>query len=156
MRDYDRQRIGHIIQDAHTLPRKVQAIETIFAEYAEWLDSHTRPAFEYTRSLETAERYLEWTYRDGIWVCGDYTVHIKQVNLEDRGLILLSIRHMQDQMIRDWNTFLAIKNRFIGENKHAVEIYPPLAELRDTSNTYHMLEWPYPIGFSWYEHQEKV
>ena len=65
--------------------------------------------------------------------------------------IYLSIRHIDRKAIRDWRHFQRIKNELAGENREALEIFPPEEFLVDTANQYHL--WVMPEGqttpFTW-------
>ncbi len=64
----------------------------------------------------------------------------------------LSIKRHDKKPIHDWRELLRIKNELVGAECWAVEIYPPMAHLMDTSNQFHMYAFPegavMPFGIS--------
>ena len=60
----------------------------------------------------------------------------------------LSFRHRDDSEERNFDLFMDAKNKFLGTHSFAVEVYPSTDLLVDSSNTYHMIEMPFPVGFS--------
>lgn len=139
------------------LPLKLLDVHAVNAGKSFTLDSETVISladephlwFEYTLQPTNWQHYAEWTFLDGCWCKGDWSVHVKAVVMHDKPCTLLSLRHKDDIACRDWDVFYEAKNTFIGQDKYAVEVYPPVSQLRDTTNTYHLLELPYPIGFSY-------
>jgi hypothetical protein len=142
MLDEHRERFAAILMSQAPLARRIEQIEAVCGDYIDWLDHQImpqgRPWYEYTSNSR------DYYFREGL------CVHVKEVHHGNpsRRLTLLSIRHLEDKPIKDWNLFLRIKNHFIGPDKYAIEIYPPVGEIRDSSFTYHLLEWPEPLGFA--------
>ena len=67
----------------------------------------------------------------------------------------LSIKRRDREKVRSWSDFQQIKNLICkdGENRFAVEIYPPEIFLLNTSNQYHLWVYPsyYDIGIGFRE-----
>lgn len=57
----------------------------------------------------------------------------------------LTIRRHDDKPIHSWPDLQRIKNELVGEERVAIEIYPPESELVDNANLYHL--WALPTGF---------
>lgn len=87
---------------------------------------------------------------DGEWWKNDvYTVVVRE--LENRGAHL-SIRRNDREPVRDWRDFQEIKNRVLGEECEAVELYPAESRRVDASNQYHLWgsrrrKFRFPLGF---------
>ena len=45
-----------------------------------------------------------------------------------------------EPILRDWNFFYALKNKFWGKEAIAIEIYPPHSDLVDQQNAYHLFK----------------
>lgn len=58
----------------------------------------------------------------------------------------LSIHTHDRGPVRNWRHLQQIKNEVVGENRTAVEVFPPERSLVDTSNEYHL--WVFPAGES--------
>lgn len=57
----------------------------------------------------------------------------------------LSIKdHRRSVKAHDWRDMQRIKNEICGSERTAVEVFPPMSRLLDTSNQYHL--WVYPEG----------
>jgi hypothetical protein len=56
----------------------------------------------------------------------------------------LSIKRSDGQPIRTWRVLQDIKNAVAGEERYAVEIYPPESKVTDTANIYHL--WVFAEG----------
>ena len=95
-------------------------------------------------SVELGEHETMWENRF-------YLVIRKYLQGTHEGAIHLSIRHIDRKAIRDWRHFQRIKNELAGENREALEIFPPEEFLVDTANQYHL--WVMPEGqttpFTW-------
>lgn len=116
------------------------------------ISPHTRPWFEYTiaPTQESWTEFLKWTeVGPNIWCKGDWCAHLKWVTYKKKDTRVLSLRHKEDKPERPWKIFYDAKCFFFGLDTYVVEIYPPHSELRDTSNTYYLIEVYEPIGFSY-------
>jgi len=63
---------------------------------------------------------------------------------EWKGLVWLSIKRKDKEVIHDWRELQQIKNLLCGEEREAVEIYPAESRLVDSSNQFHL--WVFPEG----------
>ena len=63
------------------------------------------------------------------------------------GMDYLSIKRIDKKPCRSWTDFQKIKNELVvnGENRYALEVYPPKNRLVNTANQYHI--WVMPYGF---------
>ena len=58
----------------------------------------------------------------------------------------LSIKdHQRSVRAHDWRDMQRIKNELCGPERVAVEVFPPMSQLMDTSNQFHL--WVYPEGY---------
>lgn len=89
--------------------------------------------------IEKDERY---------WRNSFYTVYMKLLEPERgmEGAIQLTIRHNDNKAIREWKHFQRIKNELCGEEREAVEVFPPQSMVVDMSNTHHLFVTP--VGVS--------
>jgi hypothetical protein len=71
--------------------------------------------------------------------------HLREAHGSRDGMIHLSIHANDRGPMRNWRHLQQIKNEVAGEDRTAVEIFPPEAELTDTANEYHL--WVFPAGF---------
>jgi hypothetical protein len=53
----------------------------------------------------------------------------------------LRIRRLDDKPIPDYQVFQQIKNRFLGEDVVAVQVFPKVSDYVDNTNTYHLFTW---------------
>lgn len=53
----------------------------------------------------------------------------------------LRIRRTDNQPIHSFSDFQAIKNRFLGEETEAIEVFPKVSNYVNNSNTYHLFSW---------------
>jgi len=58
---------------------------------------------------------------------------------------LMISRHDNKRIDNHWNTLQRIKNEVMGEDRLAVEVYPPVSELINATNAYHL--WVLPENF---------
>lgn len=71
-------------------------------------------------------------YKEG---CSNNLIHSSQFD----GMTWLSIRINNGQTyLCDWRDFQAIKNDLCGEDRQAIEIYPPESIVHDTDNVFHL------------------
>ena len=98
--------------------------------------------------LEEGEQY---------WRNSFYTVMVKYLDLAEgeSGGIRLDIRHNQNKPIREWKHLQRIKNELIGEEREAMEIFPPQSMVTDMSNMHHLFAAPVGVS-SVYVYEEKL
>ena len=102
---------------------------------------------------ETAKDTLNELIKSECWYsdCGHYKVVKKDLRYIEghpnnlihdpdlEGMTWLSIRIDNGQTyLEDWRDFQAIKNDLCGEDRQAVQIYPPESMLHDTDNVFHL------------------
>lgn len=63
---------------------------------------------------------------------------------DGEGLIHISVHRHDRYPVGDWRHMQQIKNELTGDARWAMEIYPPEAQLVDSSNEYHL--WVLPLG----------
>lgn len=91
------------------------------------------------------------------WVNPRYQVRVRYVPFDGEpegtrdGLVHLSINAHDRSPMRNWRHLQQMKNEVMGEDRTAVEIFPPEDHLTDTSNQYHLWVLPadvdLPFGF---------
>lgn len=95
---------------------------------------------------------VEWRENSRCYVNDIYQVNISEVkDSEGNAWEWLSIKRRDKKVIHDWRAFQRIKNELCGENREAIEIYPPEDQLVDEANQFHLWVLPEgrvsPIGF---------
>lgn len=82
-----------------------------------------------------------------VWVNETYQVF---KNIQDSGLIYLSIKRNDRLPIRNWQHMQQIKNDICGREAEGCELYPAMSRLADSANQYHMWVLPnlekFPFG----------
>lgn len=77
-------------------------------------------------------------YADKCWIYDDqYIAAVNEIN----GFLHLKVRRIDDDPITDFYVFQRIKNRILGDEVVAVQVYPKESDLVDGSNTYHLWSW---------------
>jgi hypothetical protein len=56
----------------------------------------------------------------------------------------LVVKRRDRQPIGDWRTLQDAKNQTVGEDREAVQVFPPESEVTDTANLYHL--WVFRAG----------
>jgi hypothetical protein len=89
---------------------------------------------------------------DEVWTSPRYQCIVRYCKALDpelpegrEGMLHLSIHTHDRGPMRNWRHLQQIKNEVAGEERTAVEIFPPESRLTDTANEYHL--WVYPEGF---------
>lgn len=90
-----------------------------------------------------------------IWRNDTYQVAIYNKDEPQPGwpkMIHLSIKRIDREIIRDWRELQEIKNRLIGRENEAVEIFPAESRRVDMANQYHLFvlanpKLRFPFGF---------
>ena len=54
----------------------------------------------------------------------------------------IRVRRLDDKPICNFADLQEIKNRFLGEESVAVQVFPKVSRYINNSNTYHMFSWP--------------
>ncbi len=82
-----------------------------------------------------------------------YTVAVRPMFIKDIGLMIhLSIKRNDRECIHDWRDLQEIKNKLVGVEAEACELYPAESRLVDCANQYHLWVLPegamFPFGFT--------
>jgi len=73
-----------------------------------------------------------------VWeVNKQYVVMIAKTGIYDH----IRIRRKDNKAMTDYKIFQDIKNKFLGEEKVAVQIFPKVSNYVDNTNTYHVFSW---------------
>lgn len=98
--------------------------------------------------LEEGEQY---------WRNSFYTVMVKHIVPSEgvEGPVRLDIRHNQDKAIREWKHLQRIKNELVGEEREAMEIFPPQSMIANMSNMHNLFVTPVGVS-SVYVYDEKM
>jgi hypothetical protein len=100
-----------------------------------------------------AERIFLMMKDDVILMNDVYQVTLRRIMNEKFGeMFHLSIKRRDKEPIHDWRDLQEIKNKIIGPECEAIEIYPAESRKVDTANQYHLWAFPdgvrIPIGFN--------
>ncbi len=77
-----------------------------------------------------------------VWANNRYRVWVRHIS---DGAIHLSIKRHDKKPIRTWRDLQWIKNQLAGEERWAMEVFPPMSKLVDTSNQYHLWVAPQEV-----------
>lgn len=80
-----------------------------------------------------------------VWLNSRYQV---RQNEFPNGITYLSIKRVKKEHIHDWREILRIKNELCGPDREAVELYPGMFRVVDTSNQYHLFVMPLGTGIN--------
>ena len=103
----------------------------------------------YNIKKETAKKVIAEANRAKIWKNSKYQVS----EFDDGDVIHLSIKRIDIEAIHDWRELQEIKNKIVGEENEAIEIYPAESRLVDMANQYHLYvfkdpNYRIPLGFN--------
>lgn len=101
---------------------------------------------EYKR-MNKGKVFVNDTYQVYVYV-GKETDEIYDDDLIDKGMAYLSIKRLDRKPIRSWTDLQQIKNALCedGQDRWAVELYPPECQLVNVADQYHL--YVYPVGFN--------
>lgn len=105
---------------------------------------------------EVAQQQVERLRRQSVFVNDRYQVNVEAVGApfgpQVGEMMWLSIKRRDRLPVHDWRELQAIKNRLVGDEHEAFEVYPSESRLVDTANQYHL--WVFvdprvrlPVGF---------
>lgn len=77
------------------------------------------------------------TVKKAYVVNGVYNVYIAQTGIYTH----IRIRRIDNQPISCFSDFQEIKNKFLGDEAEAVQVFPKKSNYVDNSNTYHLFSW---------------
>jgi len=84
---------------------------------------------------------------EDVWMNNRYQVRRRPAGTINGGVLtVLSIKRNDKKPIRNWRDLLWIKNQLCGDECEAVEVFPAMSKLVDTSNQYWL--WVLPEGMS--------
>lgn len=101
----------------------------------------------YRRTYESGTTFINDTYQVTLEVGKEISEGlVRSPALVDK-MEYLSIKRIDRERIRNWADLQQIKNMICedGENRFAVEIFPPESQLMNTANQYHL--WVFPPDF---------
>lgn len=81
------------------------------------------------------------TVPDAVYLNDRYSVFVREIG---HGALHISLHRHDRQAVRDWRHLQQIKNEVAGEERVAVEVFPPESMLADSANEYHL--WVLPVG----------
>lgn len=95
--------------------------------------------------FEEIELYGPIEEGERVWLNSRYQV---RMNTFPNGITYLSIKRVKKEHIHDWREILRIKNELCGPDREAVELYPGMFRVVDTSNQYHLFVMPLGVGIN--------
>ncbi len=98
------------------------------------------PATTEAEAKAFIERTVKDVSNDEIYMNDTYQVNVRRSS----AITHLSIKRRDKQPIHDWRDLQEIKNRLVGPEFEAIEIYPAESRRVDTANQYHL--WVLPAG----------
>lgn len=126
-----------------------------------WKDGNAlvRQSFPTESEAEAADLIREYHLNqllDPIYINNKYQVQVREVEKADpaaSGMVWLSIKRIDRNPLHDWRAIQEIKNRLVGPECEAIEIYPAESRRVDTANQYHLWcfkdpNYRIPIGFN--------
>ncbi|MDF1565369.1 MAG: hypothetical protein P1V51_20190 [Deltaproteobacteria bacterium] len=100
------------------------------------------------------EDTIEKSKAKGVWISDTYQVAVydAEASPEWPAMWHLSIKRRDKHPIHDWRDLQEIKNRIVGPEFEAVELYPAESRLVDVANQYHLFVLKeqgltFPFGF---------
>ena len=127
-------------------------------EWGEWEEA-VLPSFEETRSRLLAAGFpedelngvAEYRQHSTTFINNIYQVSCIPIEREEGVWVWLSIKRRDKKAVHDWRHLQRIKSELMGDEREAVEIYPPESDLVDEANQYHLWVLPEglrnPVGF---------
>jgi hypothetical protein len=111
----------------------------------QWRNAHMSGGM----TAEQANNTYDWHCSMEFWESEDFWVTLdKQCQgpfyekihktFDGHQLWHLKINRSDDAPCRDWRTFQAIKDKLVGPEYEAIELYPAHSRLMDVGNTYHL------------------
>lgn len=99
---------------------------------------------EISRFHEGRPRGINW--REECYLNNRYSIQISDDETSWGTVVHLWIRRHVDGMPRSWSDLQRIKNEIVGEERVAVEVFPPEFELTDEADMSHL--WVLPENFN--------
>lgn len=113
--------------------------------------------FENVQPLDEDRNPVELSEGETWWRNSFYTVFRKELE-PDQGLdgpVRLDIRRNDGKAIREWKHLQRVKNEIVGEEREAVEIFPPQSMVTNMGTQQHLFVTPVGVS-SIYVYEEKV
>ena len=83
-----------------------------------------------------------------VWLNSRYQVQQRELGA---GMTYLSIKRLKKEAVHDWRELQRVKNDLCGEQREGMELYPAMARVVDTANSYHLFVLPlgtvFNVGF---------
>lgn len=122
----------------------------------EYYDPHVY-ARQFQVDMPSALDMVWQVMSESVYSNGEYIVNVSQPM--DSGVegwpqvIHVAVRRVDTEPVRSWDVLQAIKNRFVGEENEAVEVFPAEARLVNMANQSHLWafvdpEFRLPFGWS--------
>lgn len=104
---------------------------------------------QYSMSRQEAKSMYTDMLKDDVYKNDTYQVNIRWKTPqhafgEGIDIVHLSIKRIDRAPIHDWRDLQAIKNKLVGDEREALELYPAESRRVDTANQYHL--WVLPEG----------
>lgn len=105
----------------------------------------------------TAEGPVELAEGETYWRNSFYTVFRKEIDPElgMEGAVRLSIKHNYGKAIREWKHLQRVKNELCGEEREAIEVFPPQSMVASLDNEHHLFVTPVGVS-SVFVYEEKL
>lgn len=125
---------------------------------AKWIagDETVRAFFKDCITKEAVEK-AAWKFNDKtrkentLWINDRFQVAMREI--PEAGMVHLSIKRIDREIIHDWRELQEIKNILVGEECEGVELYPAESRRVDCANSYHVFclrnpQARFPFGFT--------
>ena len=101
---------------------------------------------------EAADNIMNQMQGGEVWKNNIYQVHkLHCLDMHNRPMIHLSIKRIDKNPICDWRHMQRIKNKLVGDEYEAVQLFPAESRVVDMANQYHLWCLPnkqqFPIGW---------
>lgn len=96
-----------------------------------------------TRDLASFQikAFVDDIRKETVYLNDQYQVNVRHI---EHSFYHLSIKRIDKEAIHDWRDLQEIKNKLLGPECEAVEVYPKESRLVDTANQYHLWGWKDP------------
>jgi len=111
------------------------------AEYKDLTPEQIMKDFEGEISINEARRFCEQLKREVLYLSEHYQVAIdKHTQHGFKGMLVwhLSIKRRDKEAIMDWRDLQDIKNKLVGEETEAIQLFPAESRCVDSANQYHL------------------
>jgi hypothetical protein len=112
-----------------------------FSSREEWIREWSTPEHRFILDQARYEFYLSkevWA-NDEYWAVLDKECEVgTHTSLLDHPIWHLAIRRRNEKPLHDWPIIQGIKNKVVGEEFEAIELYPADSRIMDVGNVYHL------------------